>query len=277
MPYASCGEYPIYDLPGPFPFPANVPEIFISRVCSLFPAGFTVFLQLQATFGCCKVVHMWVNISNKTISESLSSNSSSMLRTLQENSKQLNERLDRAAAMMSNVGKEVGHMSEVGRRMKELQDVLRSPKLRGNIGEQVLKDLIGQVFPKNSFHLQYTFKSGEKVDAAMKSTHSGAASGKGAVYEWDGNSKVGKGRMEITDASAPSKVTIKLDFLKPMEGHDTAEFTLAPEGDSTNVTWAMRGPAPFISKVMQVFISMDSMLGKEFDTGLANMKSAAEK
>jgi carbon monoxide dehydrogenase subunit G len=117
----------------------------------------------------------------------------------------------------------------------------------------------------------------EKVDPAMKRTHSGAASGKGAVYEWDGNSKVGKGRMEITDASAPSKVTIKLDFLKPMEGHDTAEFTLAPEGDSTNVTWAMRGPAPFISKVMQVFISMDSMLGKEFDTGLANMKSAAEK
>ena len=135
-----------------------------------------------------------------------------------------------------------------------------------------------KIFPLiNDFNNWGSWSPWEKVDPAMKSTHSGAASGKGAVYEWDGNSKVGKGRMEITDASAPSKVTIKLDFLKPMEGHDTAEFTLAPEGDSTNVTWAMRGPAPFISKVMQVFISMDSMLGKEFDTGLANMKSAAEK
>jgi hypothetical protein len=135
-----------------------------------------------------------------------------------------------------------------------------------------------KIFPLiNDFNNWGSWSPWENVDPAMKRTHSGAASGKGAVYEWDGNSKVGSGRMEITDASAPSKVTIKLDFLKPMEGHDTAEFTLAPEGDSTNVTWAMRGPAPFISKVMQVFISMDNMLGKEFDTGLANMKSAAEK
>jgi carbon monoxide dehydrogenase subunit G len=135
-----------------------------------------------------------------------------------------------------------------------------------------------KIFPLiNDFNNWGSWSPWENVDPAMKRTHSGAATGKGAVYEWDGNSKVGKGRMEITDVSAPSKVTIKLDFLKPMEGHDTAEFTLAPEGDSTNVTWAMRGPAPFISKVMQVFISMDSLLGKEFDTGLANMKSAAEK
>jgi hypothetical protein len=135
-----------------------------------------------------------------------------------------------------------------------------------------------KIFPLiNDFNNWGSWSPWEKVDPAMKRAHSGAASGKGAVYEWDGNSKVGKGRMEITDASAPSTVTIKLDFLKPMEGHDIAEFMLVPEGDSTNVTWAMRGPAPFISKVMQVFISMDSMLGKEFDTGLANMKSAAEK
>src|SRR6266851_2558803 len=59
-------------------------------------------------------------------------------------------------------------MSEIGRSMKELQDFLKSPKLRGNIGEQVLKDLISQIFPKNSFHLQYQFKSGDRVDAAIK-------------------------------------------------------------------------------------------------------------
>lgn len=117
----------------------------------------------------------------------------------------------------------------------------------------------------------------EKLDPTMKRTHSGAESGKGAVYEWEGNAKVGTGRMEIVDATPPSKVTIKLDFLKPIEGHNTAEFTLDPQGDSTNVTWVMRGPAPFISKVIQVFVSMDSMVGNEFDTGLANLKTIAEK
>jgi carbon monoxide dehydrogenase subunit G len=129
----------------------------------------------------------------------------------------------------------------------------------------------------NDFHSWSSWSPWEGVDPNMKRSYSGSPSGNGAVYEWDGNSKVGKGRMEITDASPSSKVTVKLDFLKPFEGHDVAEFTLEPKGDSTNVTWAMRGPAPFPSKVMQVFMSMDSMIGKEFDTGLANMKTAAEK
>ena len=117
----------------------------------------------------------------------------------------------------------------------------------------------------------------EKKDPAMKRTHSGAASGKGAVYDWDGNKDVGKGRMEITESSPPSKVAIKLDFIKPFEGHNIAEFTLKPQGDFTTVTWAMHGPAPFISKVMQVFFSMDKMVGNDFDAGLANLKTVAEK
>ncbi len=106
--------------------------------------------------------------TNKTVHDSLSTNSSTMIKTLQENSKQLNERLDKAAAVIRDVGHEVGQMSEIGRSMKELQEFLKSPKLRGNIGEEILKDLIAQMFPKNSFHLQYQFKSGEKVDAAIK-------------------------------------------------------------------------------------------------------------
>ncbi len=106
--------------------------------------------------------------TNKTINQSMQSNSTTMVRTLQENSKQLNERLDKAAEVIRDVGREVGQMSEIGRSMKELQDFLKSPKLRGNIGEQVLNDLITQIFPKNSFHLQYQFKSGEKVDAAIQ-------------------------------------------------------------------------------------------------------------
>src|ERR1700704_1032733 len=112
-----------------------------------------------------------------------------------------------------------------------------------------------KIFPLiNDFHSWASWSPWEKIDPAMRRTHSGAAMGQGAVYEWEGNSKVGKGRMEITEASAPSKVTIKLDFLKPIEGHNIAEFTLEPQGDSTNVTWAMYGPARFITKIMQVFI-----------------------
>lgn len=106
--------------------------------------------------------------TNKTLNTALSSNTDQMVRTLQENSKQLNERLDKAASVIRDVGVEVGQMSEIGRSMKELQDFLKSPKMRGNIGEEILKDLIAQLFPKNSFHLQYQFKSGEKVDAAIQ-------------------------------------------------------------------------------------------------------------
>jgi DNA recombination protein RmuC len=109
-----------------------------------------------------------LEITNKTLNDSMQQNSTTMVRTLQENSRQLNERLDKAAAVIRDVGHEVGQMSEIGRNMRELQDFLKSPKLRGNIGEQVLKDLITQIFPKNSFHLQYEFASGEKVDAAIK-------------------------------------------------------------------------------------------------------------
>jgi len=104
----------------------------------------------------------------KSMESSLHLSSTNMVKTLQENSRQLNERLDRAAIVIRDVGKEVGQMSEIGRSMKDLQDFLKSPKLRGNIGEQVLKDLISQMFPKNSFHLQYQFKSGERVDAAIQ-------------------------------------------------------------------------------------------------------------
>jgi uncharacterized protein YndB with AHSA1/START domain len=129
----------------------------------------------------------------------------------------------------------------------------------------------------NDLHGWGAWSPYEKKDPAMKRTFSGAASGKGAVYEWDGNKNVGKGRMEITETSPPSRILIKLDFISPFEGHNTAEFTMVPKGDATSVTWAMDGPAPFVSKVMQVFINLDSMIGKDFEEGLANLKSLAEK
>ena len=93
-----------------------------------------------------------------------------LMQSLQQNTQAMNERLDRAAKVIGDVQKNIGEMSEIGRGMKELQEFLRSPKLRGNMGEQILKELLGQMLPKSSFHLQYAFKSGEKVDAAIKTS-----------------------------------------------------------------------------------------------------------
>ena len=135
-----------------------------------------------------------------------------------------------------------------------------------------------KIFPLiNDLHSWSSWSPWENIDPAMKKSFSGSTIGIGSVYDWDGNSKVGQGRMEITQSIPSSKVIIKLDFLKPVEGHDTAEFTLEPNGNSTTVTWSMSGPSRFITKVMQVFISMDSMLGKQFETGLGNLKTISEK
>jgi hypothetical protein len=117
----------------------------------------------------------------------------------------------------------------------------------------------------------------EKLDPDMKRTLGGAEKGAGAVYAWDGDSKAGAGRMEITDAPAPVRVTIKLDFTRPFESRNTAEFRLVPKGDATEVTWAMHGPSSYLTKLIGVFMDMDRMIGKDFEAGLAGMKAIAEK
>ena len=127
------------------------------------------------------------------------------------------------------------------------------------------------------FHRWDAWSPWEKLDPAMKRSFSGAAAGKGAAYAWQGDNKVGEGRMEIAESTPSSKVVIKLDFIKPFEGHDITEFTLEPKGDDTNVSWVMSGPVPYFAKVMGIFASMDSMIGKDFEKGLANLKAAAEK
>ena len=129
----------------------------------------------------------------------------------------------------------------------------------------------------DDFHQWAGWSPWDKLDPSMKRSHSGAASGKGAVYAWEGNGDVGAGRMEILETTAPSRVLIRLDFIKPFEARNTAEYTLRPEGEATRVTWAMYGPAPFVSKLMQVFVSMDAMIGKDFEQGLANLKALAER
>jgi carbon monoxide dehydrogenase subunit G len=135
-----------------------------------------------------------------------------------------------------------------------------------------------KIFPFiNDFHNWIAWSPWEKIDPALKRAYSGTTSGKGTVYEWEGNNQVGHGRMEISDTSPPSHLLIKLDFLKPFEAHNTAEFTLNGAGQSTNVTWAMYGPQPYLAKVMSLFVSMDTMVGGQFETGLANLKTVAEQ
>ena len=136
-----------------------------------------------------------------------------------------------------------------------------------------------KIFPWiNDFHQWKSWSPYENKDPAMKRSYSGSAAGKGAIYGWEGNKNVGSGRMEILESSAPAKIVIKLDFFAPFEGHNTAEFTMLPQGDaSTNVTWTMYGPAPFMSKLMQVFMNLDNMIGKDFEAGLVNLKNISEK
>ncbi|MEO8451702.1 MAG: SRPBCC family protein [Gemmatimonadota bacterium] len=134
-----------------------------------------------------------------------------------------------------------------------------------------------KVFPLIAdFHRWTAWSPWENRDPDLKRTYSGAESGKGAVYEWEGK-KTGTGRMEITDTLAPSKVIIKLDFFSPFEAHNTTEFTTEGRGDSTTVTWAMSGRNNYTMKLVSIFMNMDKVVGKDFETGLANMKAVAEK
>ena len=135
-----------------------------------------------------------------------------------------------------------------------------------------------RIFPLiNDFRQWQSWSPFEKLDPAMTKTMSGPASGKGAVYEWKGNRKAGQGRMEIAEVSAPSKIDIDLRFLKPFKAHNTAEFRLEPQGGATKVTWAMRGKSPFVAKIMRTLVDVDAMVGRDFEAGLANLKTIAEK
>jgi uncharacterized protein YndB with AHSA1/START domain len=129
----------------------------------------------------------------------------------------------------------------------------------------------------SDFHHWPQWSPWEKLDPSMNRQFSGAPKDVGAVYAWNGNKDVGSGRMEITSMAPPNKVGINLVFLEPFESHCVTDFTLEAKGDTTTVTWTMSGPSNFMTKVMGLFASMDSMIGKDFEAGLASMKAAAEK
>jgi uncharacterized protein YndB with AHSA1/START domain len=135
-----------------------------------------------------------------------------------------------------------------------------------------------KIFPLiNDFDNWASWSPYEKKDPAMKRTRSGAASGRGSVYAWEGDKNVGKGRMEIAEASPPSRITLKLDFEKPFAAHNIVDFTLEPKGQSTSVTWAMHGPVPYLAKIVHVIFNMDRMVGQDFEAGLASLKALAER
>lgn len=129
----------------------------------------------------------------------------------------------------------------------------------------------------NDFHQWSVWSPFEDLDPEMERTYSGAERGEGAVYEWDGNRQAGKGRMEIQESTPPSRILIQLDFTAPFESNNISEFTFQPDGESTNVTWAMHGPNKFVGKVMSVFLSMDSMIGSDFERGLEKLRVTAEE
>jgi uncharacterized protein YndB with AHSA1/START domain len=129
----------------------------------------------------------------------------------------------------------------------------------------------------NDFRNWPSWSPWQKLDPAMKVTNSGPVAGKGAVSEWSGNSKVGSGRTEITEAVPSSKITMKLDMRMPFEASNMVEYKLEPKGDITTVTWAMYGPQPLLGKVVGLFIDCEKMVGKDFEEGLANLKAITER
>ena len=134
-----------------------------------------------------------------------------------------------------------------------------------------------KIFPLiQDFHRWASWSPYEKRDPNMTKTFSGAAAGKGAVYEWSGNAAAGAGRMEILEADAPTKVVVDLHMLKPFEGRPQVVFALEPEAAGTRVSWAMSGKTVFFSKVMGIFMNMDKMIGTDFEVGLASLKALAE-
>jgi hypothetical protein len=139
-----------------------------------------------------------------------------------------------------------------------------------------------KIFPLiDNFHYWPGWASQDKEDPTMKRIYSGKESGIGAISDWQGTGNAGKGRMTITESSAPNKVVVQVDFVRPFVAHNINEFVLEPSAEpgaptSTTVTWTMRGPNMFFMKLMGVFVNMDRMLGKHFESGLANLKHMSE-
>lgn len=142
----------------------------------------------------------------------------------------------------------------------------------------VINALAEAIYPLISdFHRWIAWSPFEKMDAegALERTYGGADNGVGATYSWEGP-KTGVGAMEVVEVDPGRRLLIRLDFIKPFEAHNHAEFTLEPESGGTRVAWAMYGPQPFMSKLMSLVFNAETIMGPVFEQGLADMKAAAE-
>jgi hypothetical protein len=135
------------------------------------------------------------------------------------------------------------------------------------------------IFPNlEDFHRWAAWSPWEHLDPNMHKTYSGPPSGVGSSYAWSGNGDVGEGRMTVLESQPNEELKVKLEFLKPFAATNTTTYRLVPisGNNGTQVTWTMEGPSPFMSKVFSVFADMDSMIGKDFENGLANLKRVSE-
>jgi uncharacterized protein YndB with AHSA1/START domain len=136
------------------------------------------------------------------------------------------------------------------------------------------------IFPLiDDFHNWPGWAPQDKEDPSMKRTYSGAASGTGAVSDWNSTGNAGRGRMSIMESTPPTGLVIKVDFVKPFAAHNLNEFVLRPtsgQGPATKVTWTMQGSNLCVMKLMSTFVNMDRVMGKHFESGLNNLKKAAE-
>ena len=128
----------------------------------------------------------------------------------------------------------------------------------------------------NDFHNWEAWSPWAKLDPAAKATFEGPSTGTGAIFKWVGNKEVGEGSMTITESRPSDLIRIKLEFLRPFEATNSAEFTFKPEGNRTAVTWSMEGKNNFIAKAVCLFMNMDKMVGGQFEQGLAQMKAVVE-
>lgn len=124
---------------------------------------------------------------------------------------------------------------------------------------------------------QRQWSTWEQKDPDMKRTYTGSEAGVGAVYDWEGDRNIGSGRQTILAVKPNSEINLSIEFGKPCVASNKLDFILVPKGGNTNVTWAIHGPWPYMARVMATFISIDKMIGKEFENSLANLKVLMEK
>lgn len=178
---------------------------------------FLIVFFVVAVFTILFVIRIWLNkleekskVSGELV-EWLKTSTASVDQRLNRHMEQFNTRLDNAARVIAQVQKNIGEFSEIGRSMQELQEFLRSPKLRGNIGEQVLKELLSQHFPKGTYKLQYAFKNGERVDAAILTSQ--------GIIPIDSKFPIENFRKMIKGLTSLEKEKFKKEFMRDVRKH----------------------------------------------------------